>query len=99
MAYKNKSNSKASPKAASFTWENINEPAPVTITSNSRLTPDILTIIGDIIPAAVAIVTVADPAATRIKLETEKTRMSGESARLSDISQLMLQHRSQSRLT
>ena len=72
-------------KPASFTWENINDPAPVTMTSSSRLTPDIFAIIGDTIPAAVVSATVAEPVAIRISPAIKKARTRGESDRFSDI--------------
>ena len=70
---------------ASLTWESIKEPAPVAITNNSKLTPDICWIMGDTIPAAVVNATVADPVATRISPATKNAKSSGEIERCSVI--------------
>ena len=64
-------------KPASLTWENMSEPAPVAITSNSRLTPVILATTGETIPAAVVKATVAEPEAIRINPATRNARTIG----------------------
>lgn len=72
-------------KPASFTCENINDPAPVTITSNSRFTPVIFFTIGATIPAAVVNATVADPVAIRINPAIRNAKTSGERFKWCDI--------------
>src|SRR5471030_651135 len=64
----------------SFTCDRISDPAPVASTSSSGRTPVAVeaaaAAIGATIPAAVAMATVADPVATRIKPATSHARIS-----------------------
>lgn len=72
-------------KPASLTWENISEPAPVAMTSNSKLTPVILATTGETIPAAVVKATVAEPVAIRINPATRNASTSGDNDICSDM--------------
>src|SRR3954454_24062885 len=63
---------------ASLTCENINDPAPVAITSNSRFASVSPATTGETIPAAVVKSTVADPVAIRIKPAIKNAKTSGD---------------------
>src|SRR5579872_4038328 len=62
----------------SFTCDKITDPAPIAMTSNSRLMPGVAAAKGATMPAAVVIATVADPVATRITAATSQPKTSGE---------------------
>src|SRR5690606_16420502 len=64
-------------KPVSFTWENINEPAPVASTINSALV-SVVPINGSVIPAAIRPATVAEPKATRMTAAMTHTKTNGD---------------------